>query len=1124
MKKFEQNVGSMDISALSGDFASPFTYAEQDFFVCEYVFADGELLTAYGGLFANCGMEVPQSLDALCAVPENWPLAESYRSKAAGFFAALRRQTGEGRTAPSLFEMLLEYDGRESWVCIGTTVLSRNGATVLQLRFSRFDNEKRELARLVDRSLTDPLTGTLNRAGLAQELKKLAAGGRVFAFLVLDIDGFKNFNNTYGHLAGDALLSRIAQRLADGLQPEDLIARVSGDVFIICIYNAEENESIQRTVRHMHAAVLENDDNLLSISIGVAMSPKDGTDFEDLYRKADLAMYCAKGRGGNSYLFYEPDMVMPGSEAAEKPRTPEVQHMLVHYHRGQDAFTYPPELEQVFCARFDERPLWQILQEDGVARRDMALRLRESFEQVVNGQVPLTFSEYLLRTADGMMRWFRIGMLAAGDAVCITFTDVNDELHGAWQIPEFDDVTGLLSHSAFARKVERVLADDPEGVRGGEYAMLYFDVVRFKAINDRFGNAEGDRLLLYIASGVTELLKPEEAVCRLISDQFAVLLHRKGEALDGFLTLYAQGMAAYNLGIEIVSNMGIYITTGEELTADAMLDRAKLAQAAIKGSYTTKYSFYSEEMRNAMLGEQEIIGNAGTALAGHQFVVFFQPQYDHSNGELIGAEALVRWRHPEHGLVPPGKFIPLFEKNGFITRLDFFVFEEVCRFQRRCMDAGIKPVPISVNLTRYDIYQPDFINLLENCRTRFDVPVDLLRIEITETAVVGDNRHATDIIEQLHHKGYVVEMDDFGSGYSSLNVLKDIALDILKLDMRFLTETLAHNRSGTILSAVVLMAKWLRLTVIAEGVETLQQADFLRSIGCNYVQGFMYARPMPEEDFLTLLGRSTLGETTTPLHLIETMNPGEFWNPESLDTLIFNNYVGGAAIFDYRDGCVELLRANDKYRQELGVALDHKALLELDPLTVLDEANRQLYTDMLRRAIETDEEAECETWRCYEGCPNGDVCIRCTVRVVGRSNGSCLFYASIRNITEEKHAQAEVAAREEQFRAASEQANIYYWVYDVATREMKPCFRCIRDLGLPELMTNYPESAFERGVFPPEAADEYREMHRRIEEGVREQEAVLPLTAERIPFRVRYTTKFDKHGKPILAYGSAVPV
>ncbi|MBR4068809.1 MAG: bifunctional diguanylate cyclase/phosphodiesterase [Clostridia bacterium] len=1125
MNKYERDVSRMGVSVLSEDFASPYTFRELDFFVCEYAVGEGKLLYGKGGLLASYGMAVPGQLAQLSEAPGAWPLEAEYREQAAAYFSALVQSVNGENGAPSLFEMLVTVEGKQSWVCVSSAMIDREHHRGLEIRFMRVDNEKRELARLVDRSETDPLTGALNRTGLAKCMQKFAADGRTYAFIMLDVDGFKHFNDTYGHLAGDALLTRVAQKLSDGLEDGDLIARVGGDEFVICLYNPKENESVQRTARYVQEVVLEDmpANTHLSVSMGVAISPRDGTDFEELYHKADIAMYNAKRQGGNGCLFYESDMVMPGISEEDAPREIGRQHLLVKYDTAAGRFEYAPELGGVFRATFDGRALWDVLEEDRVARADTALRLRETILQVCseNGQ-PVLFSEYLLKTADGMWRWFRIGAVLAGsEQVVITLSDVNDELHGARHMPEYDGLTGLPGHTAFARKVERILTADPTGAANGDYAMLYFDIIRFKGINDRFGVSEGDKLLMYIANGFASLLRADEAVCRIVSDRFALMVHRRDDRLIRFVETYFNALKHYPLSHEIISNMGIYRIDRTDLSADAMLDRAILAQKSIKGNYEVKYAFYSEDMRSAMLGEQEITGAMNTALAERQFVVYYQPQYDHSTGELIGAEALVRWLHPEHGLVPPGRFIPLFEKNGFITRLDFYVFDQVCRYQRKCIDAGIKPVPISVNLTQYDIYQSDFIDILESSRLRYDVPVELLRIEITETAVVGDNRQASRVIEQLHQKGYVVEMDDFGSGYSSLNVLKDIELDVLKLDMRFLSGEMETSRSGNILSSVVRMANGLELTVIAEGVERLQQADYLRSIGCNLVQGYLYQRPVPETEFTTILKQSTIGSAGKPLHLLENMDMNAFWNPDSQETLVFNHYVGGAMIFDYRDGRIGALRVNPKYLQEMNNVLPEKDIFRTDLLTYMDEENRRIYERMLKRAIDSRQEEECETWR---DCGCGRVCVRSTVRLIGYSKDAYLFYEAIRNITDEKNALQEVVQRENLFRAASEQVNIYYWEYDFATGNMIPCHRCKRDLNMTDIMPNYPESAIEMGVFPPETADAYRAFIRKVETSEGNSEIVLPLTKDRVVFRIRYTTVCDEKGKPCKAYASAVPV
>jgi len=221
-----------------------------------------------------------------------------------------------------------------------------------------------------------------------------------------------------------------------------------------------------------------------------------------------------------------------------------------------------------------------------------------------------------------------------------------------------------------------------------------------------------------------------------------------------------------------------------------------------------------------------------------------------------------------------------------------------------------------------------------------------------------------------------------------------------------------------------------------------------------------------------------------------------------------------------------VLRVNKKYLREMGMNLTEKDVIETDLLSTFDEENRKIYIDMLERAIATMEEQECDTWRTMFSrcCGEEQVCIRSSVQVIGKSDTSYLFYAMIHNVTNDVKHYLELQESERRFKIASEQVNIYYWEYNVLTKEMHPCSRCMRDLGLPQVLTNYPESAFERGVFPPEVHDMYRDWHRQIEQGVKELEAVIPLTEQRIPFRVRYTTEFDRGGNPVKAYGSATMV
>ena len=530
-------------------------------------------------------------------------------------------------------------------------------------------------------------------------------------------------------------------------------------------------------------------------------------------------------------------------------------------------------------------------------------------------------------------------------------------------------------------------------------------------------------------------------------------------------------------------------------------------------------------MSDMAINDRQLFEELEIALAEKQFVVYFQPQCNHTNGMLVGAEALARWMHPVRGLQSPASFIPAMEESRTIARLDQFVFEEICRFQRQRLDDGDTLVPISMNVSKVDLSEEGFLSRLEQIRRRYEPPTKYIRIEITESFTASAVEQVSAAVKQLHELGYLVEMDDFGSGLSSLNVLKDIEFDIIKLDMSFLAGTVG-GRGGAILSSVIRMAQWLGTPVIAEGVETKEQADYMRSIGCSFVQGFLYSKPLPEEQFLRCLRDNSTERLLPQSEFVETLDARRFWDPESLETLVFNQYVGGAAIFLYRNEVVEVLRVNTNYLKEIGMNMCESDVIHADAWTPFDEENKKLYIDMINRAISSGEEEECETWRTFvsDCCGTDRLCIRASVRLIGRIDDQYLFYSMVRNITRERKQFAQISESERRFRAASEQVNIYAWEYTVATKEMRPCFRCMRDLGLPPLLRNYPEPAIEMGIFPPDYADMYRDWHRQVEQGVPYLEAIIPLTVGRVPFHVRYTTEFDEMGRPVKAYGSAALV
>ncbi len=439
----------------------------------------------------------------------------------------------------------------------------------------------------------------------------------------------------------------------------------------------------------------------------------------------------------------------------------------------------------------------------------------------------------------------------------------------------FDPVSGLYNRITFYTETAKMLTDN----RQDRFVMLRMDMERFKIINELWGRAEGDRLLRYIGEKLRLKLSSHSKVTfgRTEADIFYMCFLYSERQIEDKITYIENILKEYKIDFQIVPYFGLYIITNHDMPINLMCDRTNLAIRTIKGNYMKRVAFYDENLRKAMLWEQEIINQMGTALLENQFEIYLQPQCDLKTGQPISAEALVRWNHPDRGILSPAEFIPIFEKNRFIMKLDFYVWEQTCILLRRWMDEGKTPHPISVNVSRINLHNPKICDIIIELVKKYEIPPHLLELEITESAYADNQKLLIGLIETLQNYGFTVLMDDFGSGYSSLNMLKDAVVDVLKLDLVFLSGDDKSNRGGNILASIMSMVKWLNMAVIAEGVETKEQAEFLQSIGCQVAQGYYYARPMPIKDYEKYLNQL---KTDSPIlafqQLKEQVNINQF--------------------------------------------------------------------------------------------------------------------------------------------------------------------------------------------------------------------------------------------------------
>ena len=414
---------------------------------------------------------------------------------------------------------------------------------------------------------------------------------------------------------------------------------------------------------------------------------------------------------------------------------------------------------------------------------------------------------------------------------------------------KYDRLTGLYSKEFFFQKVKEELARHPER----NYDIICSDIENFKLVNDVFGLPAGDRLLREVADFYQSQVGDKGICGHFNGDQFAILMERRCKYTDEIFMEATARVNALPNAKNVLVKWGIYSIEDRTIPVDQMCDRALLAACGIKGQYGKYFAIYDDRLRSRLLREQAITECMESALKEGQFEIYLQPKYSVKQERLSGAESLIRWNHPEWGLQSPGQFIPLFEQNGFITRLDQYVWDQTCAILQRWEKMGYPEIPVSVNVSRADIYNVDLPEILTETVQKYGLPPSRLHLEITESAYTENPSQIIEVAGRLRELGFIIEMDDFGSGYSSLNMLNKMPIDILKLDMKFIQNETEKQASQGILRFTMGLARWMDLSVVAEGVETREQFEQLREIGCDYVQGYYFAKPMPCGEFETLI-------------------------------------------------------------------------------------------------------------------------------------------------------------------------------------------------------------------------------------------------------------------------------
>lgn len=510
---------------------------------------------------------------------------------------------------------------------------------------------------------------------------------------------------------------------------------------------------------------------------------------------------------------------------------------------------------------------WDLVKEEIIAVRDGSSKqeLLNSSEELfdIANQTVFSIENFSKESADRVSRLIIITASICGVAFAVAMyyylkrfwalKNTNEQLE---KIAGKDELTGAYNMERFYLEVNRILEQNEHK----KYAVLCVDFDNFRYVNDIFGYDYGDDILRSYAQGLMNRLASDELLGRVMADRFMVF--RCYENKDDVLAFQKEWDKTFLDSLAEDSHRHLMtiacgICCREDLiengTAEIMVERAGFVQKVAKKMHGSKYAFYGEGIRQKLFKEMALRDRMQKGLDEKEFVVYMQPKVGVMDEKIKGAEALIRWNIPGQGMLSPGLFIPVLEKNHFIGKVDRFVFEEVCRWLRKRLDNQEEVVPISVNVSKIQFYTPDFISVYAGIKNYYKIPDGILEIELTESAAFDHQEYLAQMVSELHENGFLCSLDDFGSGYSSLGMLKDLSIDVLKLDGMFFRTSVNIQREHTIIKSIIKMLGELHICTVAEGVEHEEQVEFLKTTGCDLIQGFFYYKPMEIEEFERLM-------------------------------------------------------------------------------------------------------------------------------------------------------------------------------------------------------------------------------------------------------------------------------
>ncbi len=758
----------------------------------------------------------------------------------------------------------------------------------------------------------DPLTRSYSKSFIIEKIKEAIDDKQPFSMMIVDIDNFKSFNDAYGHMFGDIVLVEAVAAISNAIGNKGYIARIGGDEFLVIYYADNDYDLVHSICKKVRDSISELSENNvkqadITATMGCSSYPKDGKDYDTLFKKADKALFRGKNKGRNCFIIYNETKCGPIDSDDGHERTMDriianttnyniIAGVLEIFNRDfsltkninealaligryflldriilsnqnpdtgeniREIVWYQPRANKypTIIPTQEEKQIWKsMLDKTGIlklgqvhANKNLAIYpilKRDNTSAVVAIELSgdnMVFGLVRFEMCSINRFWQQqdvASLLLISKIFSIKLErEYRDNIH----LMElyFDKLTHIYNYTKWRNETNEYIMYNPQKT----YSVLDFNITGFRNLNEVLGTKTCDEILILIANRLKDYSNTGVIFGRETDDKFLVFFpHQDKDKIEGLLDDVSEYVGNNNhTKTQIILNAGCYLASANE-NITLSIDKANIAR---KNNKNAKVNYYSLEL--AEIEKEKLIMelHMHEAKENGEFLLYLQPKFDTNSNTIVGAEALTRWNYNFEKILTPNYFIPLFEENGFITELDYQVFENVCKFQRKLIDEGNSPVIISVNVSRYQSDFNQYIKTIESIRQKYNISPSLIEIEITEGMYNDNLVSISQFMDDLHKKGYSVSMDDFGAGYSNLANLANLNFDIIKLDKSF-CNNIDNKKETIVLSFVMKLAKELNIKVLCEGVETQEYSDYLKSIGCTLIQGFLYDRPMPSVDF-----------------------------------------------------------------------------------------------------------------------------------------------------------------------------------------------------------------------------------------------------------------------------------